>query len=340
MQTENPSFQSSTPQRLKSRASQALARADGAVTPKLKSPSSRALALGWFSIGLGLTQLVAPSVMAQLVGASVTRRSRSTMRALGVRELGAGLFILARPRRSGALWARVAGDVMDVVLLTQLLDSRKTVRSRVAAAGAAVAGVTLLDALTAVELGRARSEPVLDTTAIQVTRSITVNRPPEEVYRFWRNFENFPRFMAHLKSVEVSGSHSRWRASAPAGMSVEWKAEMVVDRPNEAIAWRSLPGSEVPNEGAVRFVAAPGGRGTEVHVELRYEPPAGRLGALLAKLFGEEPSQQVASDLRRFKQVLETGEVVHSDASVHRGMHAAQPSNNGASRLGQERMRK
>ena len=159
-----------------------------------------------------------------------------------------------------------------------------------------------------------------------MARSVTIRQPVEMVYAFWRNFENLPRFMNHLESVRVTGDRqSHWVAKAPAGQTVEWDAETVEDRRDELIAWRSLPGSSVPNSGQVRFEPAAGGRGTEVHVELRYDPPGGKLGALVAKLFGEEPAQQVAGDLRRLKQVLETGEVLHSDASIHRGMHPAQP---------------
>lgn len=334
MQIDNIPFESrsSGEQRLAARAGNG-AGTNGAAA-KLRSPGSRARALGWFSIGLGLTQLVLPGYMASLVGAATTRRSRGTMIALGLRELGSGLGILARPRHAEWLWARVVGDLIDVALLAELVgDGKGRRRSRAVAATAAVAGVTLIDALTAVELTRKKTLGV-ESAGVEVTRSVTVNRSPEEVYGFWRNFENLPRFMAHLKSVEVQGSRSRWCAKAPAGTSVEWDAEMVVDRPNEAIAWRSLPGADVPNEGAVRFVPAPGGRGTEVHVELSYEPPAGKVGALVAKLFGEEPGQQIEGDLRRFKQVLETGEVVHSDASVHRGMHPARPSSATVNREG------
>ncbi len=162
---------------------------------------------------------------------------------------------------------------------------------------------------------------------IRVRKSITVNRPADEVYGFWRNFENLPRFMHHLESVQVTGAgRSHWKAKAPAGTSVEWDAETTEDRPNELIAWRSVEGADVSNAGEVRFVPAPGGRGTEIHVDLRYDPPAGKLGALVAKLFGEEPNQQVDGDLRRFKQVLEIGEVLYSDASIAGGLHPAQPS--------------
>jgi uncharacterized membrane protein len=161
---------------------------------------------------------------------------------------------------------------------------------------------------------------------IHVRKSITVNRPADEVYAFWRNFENLPRFMLHLESVHVtSDGRSHWKAKAPAGTSVEWDAEITEDRPNELIAWRSVAGADVPNAGVVRFVRAAGGRGTEVHVDLRYEPPAGKVGQLVAKLFGEEPSQQVDGDLRRFKQVLEIGELTQSDASLASGLRPAQP---------------
>jgi uncharacterized membrane protein len=161
---------------------------------------------------------------------------------------------------------------------------------------------------------------------MDVRKAITVNRPLEETYRFWRDFQNLPRFMRHLESVQVTGDgHSHWRAKAPAGKTVEWDAVIVDDQPNRRIAWRSLPGADVENAGDVRFEPAPGGRGTEVHVELRYDPPAGALGALVAKLFGEEPAQQVQDDLRRFKQVLETGMVAESEATLHGRPHPARP---------------
>jgi uncharacterized membrane protein len=112
---------------------------------------------------------------------------------------------------------------------------------------------------------------------------------------------------------------------APLGTTVEWTAQIVEDRPNELISWRSTDDAKVSNAGTVRFTKAPGGRGTEVHLELRYDPPAGAVGATIAKLMGQEPSQQVDGDLRRFKQVMETGEVVHSDASIHATPHPARP---------------
>ncbi|MFN2608282.1 MAG: SRPBCC family protein [Acidimicrobiales bacterium] len=145
--------------------------------------------------------------------------------------------------------------------------------------------------------------------------TVTVNRPPDEVYAYWRDFERLPTFMYHLESVDVNeGGRSHWRAKGPAGTSVEWDAELVDDTPGARIAWRSVEGS-VDSQGQVAFTPAPGGRGTEVAVDLDYSPPGGAVGALVAKLFGEEPTQQLKDDLRRFKQVLETGEVLRSDAS-------------------------
>lgn len=162
---------------------------------------------------------------------------------------------------------------------------------------------------------------------MDVKKAITVNEPPETLYQFWHDFANLPRFMEHLDSVRVTGEgRSHWTAKAPAGATVAWDAEIVEDRPNELIAWRSLDGAAVDNAGAVRFAPAPGGRGTEVRVEFQYDPPAGALGATVAKLFGEEPGQQVADDLRHFKQVLETGEVTRSDASAKGGGTAQPPA--------------
>jgi uncharacterized membrane protein len=220
---------------------------------------------------------------------------------------------------------------MDLALLVggALPDSRAA-RPRVGAALVAVAGATAIDALSAARLTRSSNVRKL-VDPIHVVKSITVNRPPEEVYELWRDLENLPMFMQHLESVRVTNGRSIWKAKAPAGLTIEWQAELIFDRPNESIGWKSVEGTtSVPNRGVVRFAPAPGDRGTEVTVELKYEPPAGAVGAAFAKLFGEEPSQQVAADLRRLKQVLETGEVVHSDASVHSGMHPARPAADGA----------
>jgi uncharacterized membrane protein len=143
---------------------------------------------------------------------------------------------------------------------------------------------------------------------VRVDESVVLNRPRGEVYRFWRNLENLPRFMDHLEAVTVLDERrSHWTAKGPAGSRVEWEAEIHSEIPNELIAWRSLEGSEVDNAGSVHFMPTENGD-TEVRVVLRYDPPAGKLGATVARLFGEDPSRQVADDLRRLKQVVEAGE--------------------------------
>jgi len=144
----------------------------------------------------------------------------------------------------------------------------------------------------------------------KVEQSVTINRPVLEVYRFWRNFENLPRFMDHLEAVTViDDTRSHWVAKGPAGTRVEWFADIHNEIDDELIAWRSLPGSEINNAGSVHFAPSADGTGTEVHVVLSYEPPAGKVGVAFAKLLGEEPSNQVADDLRRLKQVMDAGDV-------------------------------
>lgn len=143
---------------------------------------------------------------------------------------------------------------------------------------------------------------------IHVEKSITIGKSPAELYNFWRDFENLPKFMAHLESVAcVTPNRSHWIAKGPAGTRVEWDAEVYNEKPNELIAWRSLEG-EVTNAGSVRFEDA-GERGTVVRVVLNYNAPGGKLSALVARLLGGEPGQMIEDDLRRLKQILETGEV-------------------------------
>lgn len=154
----------------------------------------------------------------------------------------------------------------------------------------------------------------MTTTTLQgtvhVERTVVINRSPDEVYRFWRDFGNLPRFMQHLQSVEtLDGRRSHWVTRAPVGTTVEWDAEVINDVPNEIIAWQSIGDTSVPNAGSVRFVALDGGQCTELKVTLNYDPPAGKFGDALAKLFGESPDQQVRDDLRRLKQLLEAGEI-------------------------------
>lgn len=201
------------------------------------------------------------------------------------------------------------------------------------AAAVAVLSVKALESLSdrwleherAREGDRDRARSTSSSTEVRVEHVVTVNMAIDEVYRFWRDIANFPRFMRHIESVQVKDdTHSRWRAKGPAGATIEWEAELLVARENEWIAWRSIEGSAVENSGSVRFTPAPGGRGTEVRVQLQYRPPGGAFGHGLAWLLGEAPEQQVREDLHRFKQILETGEIPLSDGP---GLwRAAQPA--------------
>lgn len=147
-------------------------------------------------------------------------------------------------------------------------------------------------------------------SGVKVQRSIVVYRPAEELYRFWRDVQRLPEFMTHLKQVTpLDGTHSHWSARGPLGFEVSWEAEIFNESPNEFLAWRSLPGSAVATAGSVHFSPAPGGRGTLVQVSMKFDPPGGKFGAALARLFGDSPEQNIREDLRRFKSLMEAGEI-------------------------------
>jgi len=279
--------------------------------PGLPSASAKKLAkgLGWFSIGLGLAELLAPRAIANISG--VSKERTGLIRLYGLREIAAGITIFAQEKPTEGVWSRVVGDALDLTSLGMAAANPNAKKGRIAFATANVLAVTALDVMCAMQLSGTSKR------GIHAKGSCVVNRAPEEVYAFWRNFQNLPRFMRHVESVqELGDGRSHWKVKGPAGMDVEWDATIIADVPNEVITWRSLENSDVDNAGAVRFERAPGGRGTIVKVNLEYNPTAGALGAMVAKLFGEEPEQQLDDDLRRFKQVMEVGEVVVSDATL------------------------
>ena len=151
---------------------------------------------------------------------------------------------------------------------------------------------------------------ILHGAGIKIDKSVTINKPVDEIYAFWRGLERLPQFMRHLVAVTpIDDNRSHWVAKAPAGRTVEWDAEIINEIPNELIAWRSVGDTDIPNAGSVRFRPAVGGRGTVVRVEMAYDPPTGIAGAMAAKLWGEEPATQVDDDLRHLKQIMEAGEV-------------------------------
>jgi uncharacterized membrane protein len=158
---------------------------------------------------------------------------------------------------------------------------------------------------------------------IKVERAVTIEKPAEDLYRFWRNFENLPRFTRHLKSVKVyDDGRSHWVTSAPMDKTVEWDAVITEDRPNELIAWTSVEGADIANSGSVHFRSAPGDRGTEVKVVTTYDAPAGVIGDAIAKLFGENPKQQIGDELARFKMLMETGEIATNDGQPSGRRHS------------------
>jgi uncharacterized membrane protein len=304
-------------------------------------------ALGWFSVGLGLVEIGAPRAVTKAIGlgghgyrpsaanglgklssaalsslpALVGSRStpsgdhlRAALAFFGARELGNGLAILSQPAASRWLWTRVFGDFLDLAFLA--LQARQAEPKRLATAAAAVAGVTALDVYAARRLSDAHSpsRTLQPDGSIRIVESIAVRRPPEDCYSAWRELSNFPHIMSHVEAVETTNDRlSHWKVAGPGGTSVEWDAEIVADDPHQLLVWRSVPGSEIENEGSVRFQPGPKGRGTLLRVSLRYRPPAGTLGAFVATLFGEEPEIQVRDDLRRFKQFLETGEILTTE---------------------------
>ena len=272
-------------------------------------------ALGWFSIGLGLAEVLAP----RKVGKAAGLVNHSTLlRALGVREILHGVSILNEPRSSRAVGSRVVGDAIDLAVLGSAFCSRGSNRVRLLAATAAVAGVTVADILCTERLVKKEARLSRNghgrTTGVPVNKSVIIDRSPEDLYGFWRKLENLPRIMPHLKSItQMDDKRSHWVVQAPLGMKVEWDAEIVRDEPGRIIAWRSLPGASVENWGSVSFIPLSHGRGTAVRAEFLYRPPGGVIGAKVAKLFGGAPEQQVGTDLRPFKQLMETGEITTTE---------------------------
>jgi len=265
--------------------------------------------LGWFSIGLGAAEVASPNALAKFIG---VKDHETIFRAYGMREIGAGVGILTRRKPAGWLWARVAGDILDLATLLAALSSRRSKKDRVVGAIAAVAGVTVLDVICAKKLSESTGfgpRKLMQSGPMRLEKTIVINRSPEDCYRFWRDLSNLPRFMPHLESVNViSDNRSHWLAKLPGGKTLQWSAEITADSPNEVIAWRSLPGADIDNSGSVRFSNAPGRRGTLLRASIEFGA-GGPMAGFASQLLGSEPAQQLGKDLRRFKQVLETGEV-------------------------------
>jgi uncharacterized membrane protein len=276
------------------------------------TPEERlALGLGWFSIALGATEVLAPGAIGRWLG---VRDRDPLIRALGARGIASGIGIVTRPRPARGVWARVGGDLMDLAALGAALPRSERPR-RVAGAMAVVAGITALDIVNARQLSRSAGVLPKNRTpegGYRVRRAITIEASPETLYVFWRRLENLPRVMRHIDTVEDLGQgRSRWVARL-AGIPITWEAEIVADEPNQRIAWKATDDSPIRHAGEVRFERAPRG-GTVVRVDLEYQPPLGPLTRSLARLFGAAPEQEIDADLRPLKQLIETGEIATTD---------------------------
>jgi uncharacterized membrane protein len=207
----------------------------------------------------------------------------------------------------------VAGDAIDLASLGAALGDPGNDRGATVASIAAVAAVTALDVMAVEQMsGQETTAPI--TARGRAETSLIINRSPEECYRFWRDFENLPRFMEYLQSVRITGDReSHWIAGTGGNVRIEWDAEIVEDSPNQRIAWRSTANSMVFNRGAVEFEPAAGNRGTIIRVQMEYGPRGQAVASGLAKLIGKDPEQMINKDLRRFKQVIETGEVMRTE---------------------------
>lgn len=289
---------------------------EGASQRKARAPSRTktqrlANGLGYFSIGLGAAQLIVPAAVARAAGVPF---SSALMRLCGAREFMSGVMILNRPaRRAPYLWMRVAGDVLDLAVVGAAIASPRNRRYRDNAlfASAAVAGVTLLDIVCATrltEIEQNRRTPLNQEPGLEA--GMVVNKTPEECYRAWHDFEKFPQFMQAIQSVQVlDAKRSHWTARAPGGATFEWDSEIVSDVPNSLIAWHALEGANPPNSGWVRFEPAPGDRGTIVRLHMQLDTDGNIVKSFANRLARRLPKFVVREDLRRFKQLIEAGEI-------------------------------
>lgn len=282
---------------------------------KKKEPLPTIMGVG--SVGLAAPMTIAPGRFLATIGVKEDATTLAIVRAVGAQECGAaaGIFAIERPRPVVTMWSRFAADLLHLGLLGAAYGSKRNKDSkRMIGAMAYVGQCAVADLAGALRLQR-NPERTMDT-GVDFKVATTVRASREDVYTLWRDFEYLPAFMFHLDSVKTTGERrSHWKAKGPAGTSVEWDAEITEDRPNELIAWRSVDRATIENSGTVRFVDAPRDQGTEIHLEMHVAVPGGKIGALVGKVFGEEPQAQAKDDLRRFKQVLEAGEVVRSDGT-------------------------
>jgi uncharacterized membrane protein len=203
---------------------------------------------------------------------------------------------------------RIASIVAGGLLLLFGLRNRSPVRLLLGLIGVGLIfqGAAGRNVVESVRTG----QPLLaEPNGLRVKKSVTVNRPQAELYEYWRNLDNLPRFMPHVRSVQRHGAgRSHWVLSGPRGTVLKFDAQITVERPNQMIGWQTLPGAVMHHRGYVKFLPAPGNRGTEVHVALEYEPPGGAAGKLLGSLLGPVTEQQIQDEIRNFKRIMEAGD--------------------------------
>ena len=270
-----------------------------------------ARALGWFSIGLGLAEIVAARGLSRSLGMG---RSAGLVRAFGIREVATGVGILSRPSAASWVRGRVFGDALDLATLgTTVLRPGNPKQGRAALALAAVAGITVLDVFCANRLDE--STPASPAQGPEVEGAITIGKPAEELYQRLRDPQTLAQLLADIATVCPSssgdgGGRMHWRVKGPLGRAYEWDTEIVDDHPGEAIGWKSLSGAPVPCEVSARLRPATGGRGTVVALRIRLDPPAGPLGDAVFNVLGSTPLSLAADKaLHRFKSLVETGEI-------------------------------
>lgn len=264
--------------------------------------------LGWFSIGLGVTKLLVPTLVSRAIG---TRGGHPTMmRLFGLREILTGAALLTGRNPVRALDARLAGGAIDLAMLGISWLRGDGGRARIATAAASVMGTAGLDLLARRHLSAdpQRADRVARET--RIGKAVTIDAPPAELYAFWSKLDKLPTVIPHLISVErLDATRSRWTARGPGGAPLRWEAEIVEDIPDRRIEWKTT-GGPLAASGAVRFLPAPGDRGTEVVVEMTYHVTGGGLGRAAAAIMGLEPGVELERGLRRMKQLFEIGELM------------------------------
>jgi uncharacterized membrane protein len=264
-----------------------------------------AAALGWFSVGLGLTEAVATRHLSRFLG---LEGRASVVRVFGLREIATGVGVLSQRNLPLGLWARVVGDALDLAMLGSALSSAQGKRGRVIGALAMVGAITALDVAYARRLSESRRGNKASAASAAQERSITVGKPADALYRLWHDPAAIAQIMGSVAEVTPAGGDGRlcWVAHAPLGLDLRWETETVEDRAGESLHWRSLPGAAVFNEGLVRFRPAPGDWGTEVTLRILLATPGGEA---LSKIADGASKLVLGQVLHRFKSLAETGEI-------------------------------